>query len=232
LKDLFQKIIYCLGTLDVTLSLLPIEILRTDCLRQAQTDIVACKDLGNFYNYRSSAQLEILDMKNLFLSLLLVTVTSTAFAQNPYEKYKRNWKGKQLPDISLVTLDNQQLDNKSLRGKVVLLNFWFTSCPGCKVEYPGLQTLKERFQDQEEVVFISIANDDAAYLENFLKKNPLNFNHIASGKPIADKSFKVLGYPTNIIVDQNGIVQHVKIGGSPQSADDIEYEMKMLLKNN
>ncbi|MFT6205326.1 MAG: hypothetical protein ACI9V1_003549 [Spirosomataceae bacterium] len=41
-----------------------------------------------------------------------------------------------------------------------------------------------------------------------------------------------MGYPTNIIVDQNGVVQHVKIGGLPQSADDIEYEMKVLLKNN
>jgi hypothetical protein len=41
-----------------------------------------------------------------------------------------------------------------------------------------------------------------------------------------------LGYPTNIIVDQNGVMQHVKIGGLPQSADDIEYEMKVLLRNN
>lgn len=171
-------------------------------------------------------------MTNLFLSLLLVTVTSTAFTQKPYEEYKRNWKGKQLPKISLITLDSQQFDNESLKEKVVLLNFWFTSYLGCKVEYPGLQILKGRFQNQEEVVFISIANDDTAYWEHFLKKNPLNFNHIASGKPIADKSFRVLGYPTNIIVDQNGTVQHIKIGGSPQSANDIEYEMKMLLKNN
>lgn len=170
-------------------------------------------------------------MKTLIIFFSFVTAI-TAFAQNPYEEYKRNWKGKALPEINLQTIDNQLINNETLKGKVVLLNFWFTSCPGCKVEYPGLQTLKERFKNQGEVVFISIANDDAAYLENFLQKNPLNFKHVASGKQIADNYFKVLGYPTNIIVDQNGVVQHVKIGGSPQSADDIEYEMKLLLKNN
>lgn len=171
-------------------------------------------------------------MKKILTIFFLLIVNIFGFSQNPYEEYKRNWKGKELPKINLITLDNQQLNNEILKGKVVLLNFWFTSCPGCKVEYPGLQTLKERFRNQEEVVFISIANDNAEFLENFLKKNPLDFKHVASGKPIADKDFKVLGYPTNIIVDQNGVVQHVKIGGSPQSADDIEYEMKVLLKNN
>lgn len=170
-------------------------------------------------------------MKKL-LVIAFFSVTYTAFSQNLYEEYKRNWKGKALPEIRLQTIDNELIDNESIKGKVVLLNFWFTSCPGCKVEYTGLQALKARFKNQDEVVFISIANDDAAYLENFLKKNPLNFEHVASGKSIADNYFKVLGYPTNIIVDQNGIVQHVKIGGSPQSADDIEYEMKVLLKNN
>lgn len=164
--------------------------------------------------------------------LFFLIITATAFAQNPYENYKRNWKGKALPEIQFSTLNNQIIDNDALRGKVVLLNFWFTSCPGCKVEYLGLQTLKERFKNQEEVVFISIANDDVVSLNQFLQLNPLNFIHVASGKPIADNSFKILGYPTNIIVDKYGVVQHIKIGGSPQSADDIEYEMKLLLKNN
>lgn len=171
-------------------------------------------------------------MKRLKFIILLLLINTIGFCQNPYEEYKRNWIGKQLPDISLLTLDGKQINNESLKGKVVLLNFWFTSCPGCKVEYPGLQTLKERFRNQEDVVFLSIAHDDKDYLSNFLKKNPLDFEHVPSGKPIADSSFKVLGYPTNIIVDQKGLVQHVKIGGSPQSADDIEYEMKLLLKNN
>lgn len=163
---------------------------------------------------------------------MFFSLTYTSFAQNPYEEYKRIWKGKALPEINLQAIDNQLINSETIKGKVVLLNFWFTSCPGCKVEYPGLQTLKERFKNQEEVVFISIANDEAAYLENFLKKNPLDFQHVASEKAIADNYFKVLGYPTNIIVDQNGVVQHVKIGGSRQSADDIKYEMKVLLKNN
>lgn len=170
-------------------------------------------------------------MKSAFYVVMLAIMTFSAAAQNPYEEYKRNWKGKEMPLVQFETINNQIFTNQKLKGKVVLLNFWFTSCPGCKIEYPGLQTLKKRFRNQDDVVFISIANDPVASLTEFLNKNPLDFEHVASGKPIADNIFGVLGYPTNIIVDQNGVVQHIKIGGSPQSADDIEYEMKLLLKN-
>jgi hypothetical protein len=55
---------------------------------------------------------------------------------------------------------------------------------------------------------------------------------VAPGKPIADKSFGFSGYPTITIVDQNGVGQHLKIDGLLQPTADIEYEMKVLLKNN
>lgn len=168
-------------------------------------------------------------MKTLSFLLLLIFSFQLFAQENPYEAYKHNWNGKPAPDFKVKTLDNKVFFLSDLHGKVVLLNFWFTTCSGCKIEYPGLQTLKKRFSSEEEVVFLSLATDSEEKLKTFLLKNPLNFTHIANAMAIAE-IYGVLGFPTNIIIDKAGYVRHVKIGGSAQSADDIEYEMKLLFK--
>lgn len=169
-------------------------------------------------------------LKSFTVLFLLLNTSVFCQLENPYEQYKVKWKNKEVPNFKATTIEGKTVELKKLRNKIVLLNFWFTNCSGCKLEFPGLQTLKARFKTTDDVVLISIANDNESILTNFLKTNPLDFEHIANGKPIADEKFQVLGYPTNIIIDKSGIIKHIKIGGSKQSADDIEYEIKQLLK--
>lgn len=167
--------------------------------------------------------------KTKFIIFLLGCFSNLSAQQNPYEVYKQKWTNQPAPDFKAKTIENRVFYLSDFRGKVVLLNFWFTTCSGCKIEYPGLQILKNRFSSHQEVVFLSLATDSEEKLKTFLLKNPLNFTHIANAMTIAEV-YGVLGYPTNLIIDKNGIIRHIKIGGSAQSADDIEYEMKLLLK--
>lgn len=139
--------------------------------------------------------------------------------------------GQLAPDFKFKDISGKSFMLSDLKGKVVLMNCWFINCSGCRVEYPGLQTLKARFKDQSKVVFLSLPLDGKELLLSFLKKNPLNFQHMAASGDISQGTYGVLGYPTNFIIDQNGLIQHIKIGGSTQSADDIEFEMKEMLKN-
>ncbi len=138
--------------------------------------------------------------------------------------------GQLAPDFKFKDISGKSFMLSDLKGKVVLMNCWFINCSGCRVEYPGLQTLKARFKDQSKVVFLSLPLDGKELLLSFLKKNPLNFQHMAASGDISQGTYGVLGYPTNFIIDQNGLIQHIKIGGSTQSADDIEFEMKEMLK--
>lgn len=138
--------------------------------------------------------------------------------------------GQLAPDFKFKDISGKSFMLSDLKGKVVLMNCWFINCSGCRVEYPGLQTLKARFKDQSKVVFLSLPLDGKELLLSFLKKNPLNFQHMAASGDISQGTYGVLGYPTNFIIDQNGLIQHIKIGGSTQSADDIEFEMKKMLK--
>ena len=171
--------------------------------------------------------------KIIIIFLFLQKGFLLAQEENPFELYKAKWIGKPIPELVLKDIYGKEIKTTDLKGKVFLLNMWFIGCPGCKVEYPGLQTLKKRFVDAkkvDKVEFFSLALDTKENLVDFLKKNPLDFIQIPNTESISRVKFNVLGFPTNIIVDKNGIIRHIKIGGSAQSADDIEYEMLQLLK--
>lgn len=171
--------------------------------------------------------------KSLFLILFFVNF-SFSQSENPYETYKSKMIGQLAPDFKFTdVLSGKEFFISDLKGKVVLLNMWFINCPGCKVEYPGLQNLKRRLTAQrkiDNVVLLSLALDEEEKLKEFFKKNPLDFYNMANTDDICRGMYNVLGFPTNFILDKNGIIRHIKIGGSAQSADDIEYEIIQLLK--
>lgn len=174
-------------------------------------------------------------MKKAFTILIISLLSFTIYAQeeNPYEAFKIKWIGKPAPDFKYQDINGQAFMLSELKGKVVLINCWFINCSGCRVEYPGLQNLKNRLQKQgkaEKIVLLSLALDSKAELQTFLKKMPLDFYHMADAAEISQGLYGALGFPTNFIIDQKGIISHIKIGGSPESADDIEYEMLQLLK--
>lgn len=163
----------------------------------------------------------------------LLSFTTFAQEENPYEAYKVKWIGKPAPDFKYKDISGKEFLLSDLKGKVVLMNCWFINCSGCRIEYPGLQNLKNRLEKQrkaDQIVLLSLALDSKEQLQEYLKKMPLNFYHMADAGEITQGTFGALGFPTNLIIDQNGIIRHIKLGGSPQSADDIEYEMLQLLK--
>jgi peroxiredoxin len=175
-------------------------------------------------------------MKKHFICFIISLLLFSTFAQeeNPYEAFKVKWIGKPAPDFKYKDTNGKEFLLSDLKGKVVLINCWFINCSGCRVEYPGLQNLKNRLQKQnkaDKIMLLSLALDSKEALQDFLKKMPLDFNHhMADAGEISQGTYGALGFPTNFIIDQKGIISHIKIGGSPESADDIEYEMLQLLK--
>ena len=96
-------------------------------------------------------------MNKLIAFAITCMISLTGFSQNenPYEAYKTKWNGKSAPNFKATTIIGEEIELNELKNKVVLLNFWFTTCSGCKLEYAGLQTLKDRFRNQDEVILVS-----------------------------------------------------------------------------
>lgn len=120
--------------------------------------------------------------------------------------------GKKVPDFSMTDLDGNIISLKELKGKVVVLNFWFTSCKPCIEEIPELNKVHQQYASDKEVVFASVTFNKAGEVKQFLEKHPIQYPVVADAKNICD-IFEVRGFPTNIVIDRDGNYLDLTSGG-------------------
>ena len=77
--------------------------------------------------------------------------------------------GKKFDAFSASDMNGNLVDTKQLKGKVVVINFWFTTCPPCKAERPYLNQIVDDYKSDPNVVFIAIALDKKEQLEPYIK---------------------------------------------------------------
>jgi cytochrome c biogenesis protein CcmG/thiol:disulfide interchange protein DsbE len=131
------------------------------------------------------------------------------------------------PDFTLVTFGGDEVQLSSLRGQVVVINFWASWCPPCREEAAYLETTWRRYQDQG-VVFIGVDYADTetealAYMEEFDITYP---NGPDVGTRIA-QAYRIQGVPETFFVGRDGTLRGVKIG--PLAAPELEERLDALL---
>lgn len=97
---------------------------------------------------------------------------------------------------------------ESLKGSVVVLEFWATWCPGCRDQIPHLNRLEEQFRGKR-VRFLSLTDEEPELVQRFLKDYPISG---WIGLDANDKTFErygVIGRPTTVIVDAAGVVRGI-----------------------
>lgn len=111
------------------------------------------------------------------------------------------------PVFSAPKIDGKFIDAGDLKGKVVVLNFWFIGCPGCMEELPKLNALAGKYHDNPDVRFIAVAPNTAAELRQFLVRNKFDYEMIGNAVSIADL-FKFAGYPRNVVIGKDGKIAY------------------------
>lgn len=130
-----------------------------------------------------------------------------------FESFKKSLVGKPLANFKFEDILGNKLEKKNLAGKVIVINFWFTSCQPCITEMPLLNNLVEAYKDTN-VVFIAPALSSKESIEKFLKKYTFNYQVVADQEAYANK-LRVEGFPTHIIADKKGIIRQVEVGYNP-----------------
>lgn len=124
-----------------------------------------------------------------------------------FHKYELNFlddlRGCDAINFEGLTLDGTYISLNDLEGKVVILNFWFTTCLPCLKEIPELNKLVNMF-DPDEVVFIGLARDTKDELQKFFNRfGPYFFTIIPESYEIAT-NYKIVEWPQTMIIDRNG----------------------------
>lgn len=118
-------------------------------------------------------------------------------------------------------LDGNLFDLQKLKGKKILLNFWFMGCAPCVMEIPDLKEIKTKYP---EIELISISDDrDINKLKKFTEKKGMTWRQLHYEANIF-KDFKINAYPTTIFIDENGVFQLIRVGMI--SLKDVEQLMK------
>ena len=113
------------------------------------------------------------------------------------------------PDFRLTTLDGTPVTRDSLRGKVVLLNFWATWCPPCRIEMPGFQDVYDEHRASGFVV-LGVSTDAAGRgrVLDFLRDKGITYPVAMARGDVVNAYGGARVLPTSFLIDREGRVRH------------------------
>lgn len=119
-------------------------------------------------------------------------------------------------NFKLTKLDGSKVDLATLRGKVIVFNFWATWCGPCLTEMPMFEKTIGKFKDDKDVVFLAVTTDeDRDLVAPFLKQH--KFNLPVAYADYLNDFFSVSSIPTTIILDRKGEVAFRQSGYNPRA---------------
>ena len=110
------------------------------------------------------------------------------------------------PQVQFATIAGEKISTAELRGKVVLVNFWATSCVACVAEMPKIVETYEKYRDRGfETVAVAMSYDPPNYVLDYAEKNRLPFRVALDPMGSVAKSFgDVEATPTTFVIDKRG----------------------------
>jgi thiol-disulfide isomerase/thioredoxin len=116
------------------------------------------------------------------------------------------------PVLNARDLDGRDISLASLRGKVVLVNFWATWCGPCRAEIPDLIELQEKYRDRLQIIGISQDEIPPDLVKRFVTDHRMNYPVIMS-TPEIEKLFPgINALPTSFIVDRESRIVQKHVG--------------------
>lgn len=122
--------------------------------------------------------------------------------------------GKPFPEFNWTSVDKINYSLNAMRGKVIVLNFWHTSCVPCIAEMPLLNEITAKYA-AKDVVFLASTPNSREELLQFLKKKKFTYKQVAAVDP---KLFfdPMPGWPLHVVIDKAGKINFLVLGKQPQ----------------
>lgn len=132
--------------------------------------------------------------------------------------------GEIAPDFELSTLDGETVKLSNFRGKRVMLNFWATWCPPCRVEMPDMQ----KFYENKDVVILAVnltgSESSTKNVQKFVDEFGLTFPILLDKEMAVSGRYQIQPIPTTFMIDSNGRIQNKSFGAQNYELMVREFE--------
>jgi len=157
--------------------------------------------------------------RSVILVLLALMTASCAPAENSGPPQL----GAPARSFEAATLAGEVVSLESLKGKVVLLNFWATWCTPCRMETPYLESVFQEYSEQGfEIVGISMDTGDAAEdVAMFVDEYEVSYTILHDPQMRGMELYQILGLPATFLIDREGVLRWMRYGPIPEG--DAEF---------
>lgn len=140
-------------------------------------------------------------------------------------------RGKRAPEWTLTTIAGDSISLADLRGKIVLIDFFYKSCAPCCAALPTLQRIHEKYKEQGVVVIGIDPYDDPvkADMADFIEKRSVGYTVVFSDRELPQK-YRVTGYPTLFFINREGKIVKYHEGFSASMEEEVEKQIQKMLK--
>lgn len=177
-------------------------------------------------------------MKSGLYFVVFIFLVTSSIAQSNSDKHKQDslmesefkrimnlpnqFNGRKYESLSLL-FEKAEANNYDLKNKVCFINFWFASCAPCIAELKGLNELYKKLHGIPDFRFISFSFEKPAAIEKFRKAHNVLFESISITEEECSKLILSTGYPFNLLIDQNGIINGVYLGSLGNEMESQKY---------
>ncbi|MFZ4575627.1 MAG: TlpA family protein disulfide reductase [Phycisphaerales bacterium] len=134
--------------------------------------------------------------------------------------------GDAAPAFSLKDTTGNAVTLESLKGRVVLLDFWATWCGPCKMAMPSIQKLHDRFKDKPvSIIGINTWEDDADAAVAYMTKKKFTYPCLLKGDELAE-AYGLSGIPTLVLIGKDGKVIEISVGFDPATEESLAAKIE------
>jgi thiol-disulfide isomerase/thioredoxin len=123
-----------------------------------------------------------------------------------------------LPHFAARTLDGERITTESIKGKVLLLDFWATWCPPCKSEEPAIENIVKDFSKDGLLILAVNMGEPRRKVKKYLESSPRSSKVVLAEDTTLAAICNARSYPLYVLVDREGQVVGVQRGAAGESA--------------
>jgi peroxiredoxin len=140
-------------------------------------------------------------------------------------------EGSQAPDFTLKDLSGRPVQLSSLKGKVVLLNFWATWCPPCREEIPSMIRLNQAMQGKAfQMLAVSVDEGGKDAVDAFFRKRGAALPALLDTDGAVAKRYGTTGVPETFVIDTKGVILKKVIGTMDWSSPDVLAALEDIIR--